>query len=368
MSSDTHQLFAELEATLTNGSGQQRFSILRKVTDLFIAQADSYTNDHVAVFDELMTRLIDRIEQQALIELSGRLAPLDRAPANVVGLLSQNDDIAVAGPVLSQSNVLDDEQLVAIAQTKSQAHLAAIAERRLVNAPVTDVLIDRGDAEVAHKVTSNPGARFSRFGFDRAVSRAHDDDSLALAVGSRLDLPDDLLEQLVSRASMTVQQRLLAQAGPEMRQRIDHVLATVSERVVRAEMPAGVNMSAELRSDPVRLRQRVTECAARGNLAEMLDALAVLGDLPVSAIKDMARQGSDEAMLVLGKACGFGWHDLQRIMRVLAPAKRTPDEVNALFASYSALSVESAQRAMRFIRNSRSKLTNEMRKLAAAGP
>ena len=35
--SNTHQLFAELEATLTNAAGLQRFTILRKITDLFLS-------------------------------------------------------------------------------------------------------------------------------------------------------------------------------------------------------------------------------------------------------------------------------------------------------------------------------------------
>ena len=212
--SDAHRLFADLEATLTNGAGQQRFTILRKITDLFLAEVDYYSDDHVAVFDQLMSRLIDRIERQALVELSGKLAPVGRAPANVIGLLSNNDDIDVAGPVLAQSGILTDEELVAIAESESQAHLDAIAGRSRVNEPITDVLIDRGNAEVAHKITANPGARFSRFGFSTAMTRAEDDNSLAMAVAARLDLPDDLLEQLVGKASMTVQQRLLANAAP----------------------------------------------------------------------------------------------------------------------------------------------------------
>ena len=363
--SDTHRLFAELEATLTNGAGQQRFTILRKITDLFLSEVGTYSDDHVALFDQLMSQLVDRIERQALIELSGKLAPVDRAPVNVIGLLSNNDDIEVARPLLEQSTVLTDSDLVAIARSKSQAHLSAIAGRARINEPITDVLIDRGDAEVAHKVAANPGARFSRFGLSKAVTRAEDDDSLAEAVAGRLDLPDDLLEQLVSKASMTVQHRLLANARPEMRQRINHVLATVSHRVVRAEVPAGANMTPEMRQDPVRLRARIVECAERRNLPELLDALAVLSEVPVKAIKDMARQSSDEGMLVLGKSCGFGWHDLQKIMAVVSPSKKTPDEVNALFASYTALSMETAQRALRFIQTSRSKLANEMRKLVA---
>ncbi len=333
--SDAHRLFADLEATLTNGAGQQRFTILRKITDLFLAEVDYYSDDHVAVFDQLMSRLIDRIERQALVELSGKLAPVGRAPANVIGLLSNNDDIDVAGPVLAQSGILTDEELVAIAESKSQAHLDAIAGRSRVNEPITDVLIDRGNAEVAHKITANPGARFSRFGFSTAMTRAEDDDSLAMAVAARLDLPDDLLEQLVGKASMTVQQRLLANARPEMRQ------------------------------DPARLRARIVECAESRNLPELLDALAVLSEIPVKAIKDIARQGSNEAVLVLRKSCGFRWHDLQKIMAVLVPSKKTPDEVNALFASYTALSTANAQRAVRFIQTSRSRLADEMRKLMA---
>ena len=333
--SDAHRLFADLEATLTNGAGQQRFTILRKITDLFLAEVDYYSDDHVAVFDQLMSRLIDRIERQALVELSGKLAPVGRAPANVIGLLSNNDDIDVAGPVLAQSGILTDEELVAIAKSKSQAHLDAIAGRSRVNEPITDVLIDRGNAEVAHKITANPGARFSRFGFSTAMTRAEDDDSLAMAVAARLDLPDDLLEQLVGKASMTVQQRLLANARPEMRQ------------------------------DPARLRARIVECAESRNLPELLDALAVLSEIPVKAIKDIARQGSNEAVLVLRKSCGFRWHDLQKIMAVLVPSKKTPDEVNALFASYTALSTANAQRAVRFIQTSRSRLADEMRKLMA---
>lgn len=363
---DTHELFAELEATLTNGSGQSRFTILRKITDLFLSEADGYTDDHVALFDMLMSQLIDRIEQQALVELSGRLAPAGRAPMNVIGMLSRNDDIEVAGPVLERSAALTDSDLVAIVRSKSQAHLASIAARPTLAEPVTDVLIDRGDAAVACKVATNPGARLSRFGFSKAVTRAESDESLAMAVGARIDLPDDLLEQLVGQASMKVRQRLLANARPEMRPRISHVLATVSKRVVRAETPSGIGISAEMRQDPAKLRAHIIGCAERRNLPSMLDALAVISGLPAKTIRDMARQGSEEAILVLGKSCGFGWHDLQKIMAAVAPAKRTPDEVNALFASYSALSVETAQRALSFIKTSNARFANEMRKLAAS--
>lgn len=364
--SNAHPLFAELEATLTNGQGSQRFTILRKITDLFLAGVDTYSDDHVAVFEELMNRLIQRIERQALVELSGKLADVDRAPVSVIGRLSYDDDIGIAGPILERSNVLTDDDLVEIARTKSQAHLSAIAGRAIITEPVTDVLIDRGNAEVAHKVTANAGARFSRFGLNKAVTRAERDVPLALAVADRIDLPADLLEQLVRKATATVQQKLLANARPEMKQRINAVLATVSNQVTRSIVPAGAASPgrAMMRQDPIRLRTRLTECAENRRFDEMIDTLAILSEVPVKSIRDLIRQASDEGIIVLGKACGVGWPDLQKVLAAALPSKaNTPERLNALFASYSTLSSANAQRAVRFMRTSGSKFADDIRKL-----
>ena len=92
----------------------------------------------------------------------------------------------------------------------------------------------------------------------------------------------------------------------------------------------------------------------------------MLSELPVVVIKDIVRQRSEESIMVLGKSCGLGWHDLQKVMSAVTASNRTPEENNALFASYSALSAETANRALGFIKTSRSKMTAEIRKLAAA--
>ena len=44
-------------------------------------------NDQVAVFDEVMTRLMEKIDRRVLAELSNKLAPVDNAPGKVVGKL-----------------------------------------------------------------------------------------------------------------------------------------------------------------------------------------------------------------------------------------------------------------------------------------
>ena len=202
-------VFDELELCLVDRPNSRRFTILRKLTDLFLAGAETYSDESIQFFDELMGRLINRIERQALIELSQKLAPVDRAPRGVIGRLSNDDDFAIAQPVLEQSSVLTESDLVQIAKTKSQDHLYAIASRAQISAPVTDVLVERGDSRVAGKVTGNTGARFSRWGLTQAVQRAEHDEAIAVAIVNRADLPDDLLEELVRKATKVVQKRLM---------------------------------------------------------------------------------------------------------------------------------------------------------------
>jgi uncharacterized protein (DUF2336 family) len=346
-------LIVAIESALNHGSGSQRSNILRRLTDLFLQGGESLPDDHVVIFDDVMSHLIEKIERQALIELSGRLAPVNNAPIKVVGELSRNDDILISGPVLEKSKVLTDADLVEIAKTKSQGHLSAIAGRAQIGEGVTDILIERGTSKVAQKVTANVGARFSLLAFTKVASRAEHDEDLAEAVANRKDLPPELFEQLVRRATEIVKRRLLANATPEMRERITEVLSVVSRQVARteAERIRGIGAGNLMPKDPHRLRKRILTYAEARQTAEMIEALAVFCEVPVKAVKNIVRQGAVEGMLVLGKASGLGWPDLLKVLNAAMPATtREPHKVELLFEEFVMLSAANAKRVIRFIR------------------
>ena len=129
--------------------------------------------------------------------------------------LAHDDDIAVAGPVLKLAPRLAEADLVDLANTKSQAHLQAISARQALGEAVTDVLVRRGDREVARSVADNRGARISETGFFRLVKRAENDGVLAEKVGLRPDIPPQMFRELLTRATAVVHKRLLASATPE---------------------------------------------------------------------------------------------------------------------------------------------------------
>lgn len=359
-------LIAELETSLGQSPGYRRTDILRRVTDLFLEDADSLSTEQVVVFDDVMSYLIEKIERQALIELSGSLAPVNNAPPGVIGRLSRDDDILIAGPVLEKSKVLSDGDLADVARSKSQAHLLAIAVRERLSESVTDILVDRGDRKVAHRVAGNQGARFSPQGFERISGRAEIDEELAEAVAGRPDLPQELFERLVRRATDIVRRRLLASAQPEMRERITEVLANVARQVARTEgdrVRAGAARQAVAR-DPERLRQRIAAAAKARRTAELIDAFAAYCEVPTKAVQNIVRRGADEGMLVLGKASGMGWQELLEVLQATMPASVAhPEDEKELFEMFLMLSPASAQRVIRFIKMRTAVSKDDIRKM-----
>ncbi|MGA7488097.1 MAG: DUF2336 domain-containing protein, partial [Xanthobacteraceae bacterium] len=182
---------------IQRGSPARRVTTLQRITALFLDGANRFNDAQVQLFDMVFGRLIAEIGTPARTELSRRLAPLANAPLAVVRRLAQDDDIAVAGPILAQSRRLVDTELAHIAASKGQAHLAAVAARSRIAEPVTDLLLRRGNREVAHRLVENHGARLSRDGLIALIVRAEKDHALAKKIARRPDLRPRLLRGLL---------------------------------------------------------------------------------------------------------------------------------------------------------------------------
>jgi uncharacterized protein (DUF2336 family) len=194
MTSAAQPLLIELDTVLTRAPPAWRNTTLRRLTDLFLIDAASYSDDQVAVFDDVISRLIEKSDRRTLIELSTRLARIQNAPCRVVGTLARHADILIAGPLLEKSNVLTDADLVEIAdrERRDPNLLTMIAARPQLNEAVTDVLIRRGNAALVRKIIDRTDAPISESSFARMVTSVENDKELAAAIAKREDLPAEL--------------------------------------------------------------------------------------------------------------------------------------------------------------------------------
>jgi Uncharacterised protein conserved in bacteria (DUF2336) len=347
-------LIAELEDAIKGGSSERRVETLRRVTDLFLNDADRLNEAQVGLFDDVLCHLIKRIENKALAELSGHLAPIDNSPIEVIRRLARNDEIAVAGPILSQSARLTADDLIEIAESKSQRHLLAISGRRELEETVTDVLIERGDRQTVHRLARNAGARFSENGFTSLVRTAEGDDGLAEKLGLRLDIPARMLRELLLKATEAVRAKLLSLAPAETRDEIRRLLSKVSNEVGREATVARDFTQAQLGILQMKKEGRLDEAALmefadRRLYEQMVAALAMLSATSIDLIVSLMKAARGNGLLIPCRAAGLEWPTVTAILRSRF-AHHTMSEADLAQAKddFFRLSQPNAQRTLRF--------------------
>jgi uncharacterized protein (DUF2336 family) len=344
-------LLPELEDVVQHGSAEKRAETLRRITSLFLDGATKFNRHHVALFDDVIGYLIEEIEAKALAELARRIAPVPNAPPEVMRTLAKSDDIAVAGPVLKDARLAEPD-LMRIAETKSQAHLLAMSTRIGISEALTDILVARGDRDVARSIATNQQARLSESAFSTLVKRAEQDGVLAEKVGMRTDIPPRLFRQLLMQASDVVQKRLLAQAKPETQEEIRRVLAKVTNEVAAKAAPR--NYTAALAAVRGLHKERkltevdIAEFANSGKYEETIAALATLCAVPVEVVDRLMNGERADPVLILARAAGFGWQTVKAIMCSRPNAKPSSQVLDEAFDNFERLTAATAQRVVRF--------------------
>jgi len=292
----TLSLAEELEAVVASGSTARRGDILSRVTDLFIYDAQRYSPDQIGLFGDVMARLARGMGPEARVRLAERLAPIVNAPANVVKILALDEDPSVAGPLLVRSERLSERDLVLIAGSNGQRHLAALARRERLSQAVTDLLIARGDEAVLAALLRNRGARFSPAGWRRLHERSRTDAALTAELTRRSD--QDLGEH--------------SRSGSEA---------------------------------------KVYRHARDGKLVETATALAILSGIPSDAVERALLNPRADVVLVIAKAVGLSSITTEALVRLRATDRgMSAEDVAQALAKFNRLPRDSARRVLNFFR------------------
>ena len=278
------------------------------------------------MFDEVMSRLVAAIDTSARAEFGDLIAKSPKAPIKTTRLLALDDEIKVAGPILSHSQALDEATLIEGAKTKSQDHLYAISLRETIGEAVTDILVERGDTEVVRSTAQNPGAKFSEFGHTTLVTRSREDGELALRIWSRSDIPRQHLLSLFAAASEEVQQQL--ESADRQKVQLYRYLVAQAKNQIQTQMRENSSSYAQARPHVEALHrsgglnsEALADFAQAGKFDEVTVALSLLCDLPVGHIERAVVHHRPDHLMVLAKAIGLNWEITRAILQMRGPAR-----------------------------------------------
>ena len=366
MAASKRSVIAEIEGIFASGSTERQVDVLRRVTDLFLAEADSYSDEHVDLFDGVITRIAEKIEVRAKAELARRLAPSDKAPPNTLRMLARDPSIDVAGPILTHSPRLSDDELVKIAGEKSQERMLAISKRRTLSERVSDVLVTHGNRDVVLSVTRNEGARISDIGEGELGDRASDDEGLGRCVAAREDITRDHFNSLIAKASTVVFDKLTA-SNPDAVYEVHKVLTDITGTEAGTQPPAkrdyreAAAQFAIVRRSGKPIDPIVREYAAGGQFEMTVAALSALSGAPIKLVDGVMNDGRSESdfVLILAKAGGLSWPTTKEICKLRRKSfVLSSPVVNAAQRSFDRLLPATAQRLVRFYNERHSAVAN----------
>jgi uncharacterized protein (DUF2336 family) len=346
----------ELDDLVRDADPRRRAKAVRQLAELFVEGAPAFRPQHVAVFDGVLSALAPATESTTRAELAGRIAALTNAPPTLVGQLVRDADVRVAGPLLRASPLIDEPTLVEIARAMGQSHLLAISERATLGAPVTDVLVRRGERDVLRSLAANDGASLSGQSYSRLIKRAGSDGMLAIAVGKRQDISDEMLRELLS-GSVDLVRRQLFEAAPSLRKAsIAEAMVAISGNNLPVQPPRKHDFAAAQR-EVVELhragrlnKQTLLDYARTRKYEETVAILSAVSALPVGAVDTILTGERRDSVLVLAKALGLEWPTVRALLAFRSPDGRiapAPDFESAR-ANFERLSPTTAQRVVKF--------------------
>lgn len=356
MTSTQQTLVDDLEQVIAEKTIGGRAAMLRRVTDLFVVASGKLSDEQVALFDDVMGRLLEEIDTSAIAAFGQALATVPDAPPKVVRRLALDDAIEVAGPILMHSGRVDELTLVEGAKTKGQPHLLAISRRKTLAESVTDVLVERGDRQVALSTAGNPGAAFSEFGYSKLVQRSSNDGHLAACVWSRPEIPRQHLLKLFADASEAVRLELTS-ADPRKANVILEIVAQASHQIqTRTREKSAGYAAAQARIQSLQAsggvsEAHVAEFARAGKFDETAVALSFICDLPIALVERAFVEEQSEQIIVIARAFGLSWETVKATLLLQDKVKNdNKHKMDKHFETFTRLHVETAKKAIQFYR------------------
>jgi len=176
-------------------SVESRRALTATIGDLFDKQDEVLSERERALMTDILRKLIHDCEKAVRRDLSERLSGVPNPPHELIVSLA-NDEIEVAEPILKQSKILRDAELIGVIRHRTQQHQLAIAMRRSLSEYVSDVLVETGNTDVIKVLLENSDANISEATMEYLAEESRRVDTYQEPLLRRGDLKSELAERM----------------------------------------------------------------------------------------------------------------------------------------------------------------------------
>lgn len=335
---------------------QSRRVLFENINDLFLSSDGRLSDRERALMVEILGRLVHEMEMQVRRALAARLSQMETAPRELLLLLA-NDEAEVARPILRDSRLLSDPDLIEIVRHRSQEHLLVIALRAPLSAEVAEAIVDNGDDRVIEQLLKNPDAVLSRRALEYLVGESQRVDSFQEPLLSRHDLPPDLAHRMFWWVSAALRKIILTRFTVDVAV-LDDALRDSAKSAIAEAVNAGKDMHVG------RLIQGLIEANAidhrfliqalrGGKFSAFVAGFSHLAQLDPTIIKRAVFDAGGESLAIICRMIGMDRNMFASVFLLSrqgsAPAT-APKQLQELLKLFDTLAPDQARAAARFWR------------------
>jgi uncharacterized protein (DUF2336 family) len=139
--------------------GQREF-LYEKIGNFLITEGNCFSDVEKKLMVEIICQITGDVEKSIRSHFAKQLATRNDVPSDLMVFLA-NDEIEVALPILRDSGLLAEPDLLKIIQYRSTQHQLAVAARDNISPKVCQAIYDIGRTDVTVRMIENPTAQIT---------------------------------------------------------------------------------------------------------------------------------------------------------------------------------------------------------------
>lgn len=300
---DTHNLYALAGNKNNDDACAELTGVMVDLLNIRLSDRES------ELITDVLLALMKQAEADLKAALAERIACLDHVPLRIILGLA-NDEIKVADPILRNSPLLQDLDLIYILQAKGVGHGRSIAKRPGLSGDVIDMLADTRDFDTVVNLSANKQISLTPHAYEIFSEMAKESELLARPLLSRKDLPQDVAGRLYEFVSSELKKILSERygiGGTSAIAALDEISSEFSD--VRPATERIEDETSQLIAYAHNQHRRgelkfssLMSTLRRGQLPTFIAQFAVFFGLPVFVAKEILKQDSCKSLATACKA------------------------------------------------------------------
>lgn len=302
-----------------------REELFRRMTTVYAEGGKKLSASEQAMLHDIFRGLLGDVERTLRRELAKEFSHRRDVPKDLVLALA-NDHHDVAAPILANSPLLEDPELVEVIRHGMREHLLAITTRPQVSETVSAALVEKGNDEVLISLADNPGAAFAEPTLEKLVAKTKTIPGLQEPLLRRNEVTPELARRMYWWASAALRQYILKRYALDPN-KLDVSISNTVNRFAPAGAKRQANWSGEMRKAQAfkdgQLQGAVlVRWLREGEIDDVIAALQSASKLDLRFVRRIVFDQAGESFAILCRALGIGDTHFKELYTLLREPKR----------------------------------------------